>query len=303
MGSNNRYGTLFAQAPNAPPVVNGVDFNGAATQHWHRNLASLIEAGLSDQSLPMLLDALEQLVNASGSTLIVYPKGGQPYWPFRRLAAGQSPAVHIDRYVHGAYLLDPYYLMALEQQLEGPYAIREVAPGGFEQSEFYRLYYRQVNLADEICLIVQSGDGGNIQVSLSRHDANPRFAPQDKTRLATVFPLVRALLLNWWGQDRANSLESHLDRALSNFGGSLLTLREMDILQLILRGNSIKAVAQRLEISPETVKRHRTNIYAKLDISSQSELFHLFIDSLRTVTADSPADPLVNYLAPARRSS
>nr|WP_272873579.1 helix-turn-helix transcriptional regulator [Aliamphritea spongicola] len=80
-----------------------------------------------------------------------------------------------------------------------------------------------------------------------------------------------------------------------------MTQRETQVLQLILRGYAVKFIAQKLDISPETIKHHRKNIYAKLDISSQAEMFHLFIDSLRMMRADSPADPLAEYLQPARQ--
>lgn len=48
----------------------------------------------------------------------------------------------------------------------------------------------------------------------------------------------------------------------------------------MLRGFSSKAMAERLKISPDTVKVYRRHLYAKLDISSQQELFSLFIQSL-----------------------
>jgi len=50
---------------------------------------------------------------------------------------------------------------------------------------------------------------------------------------------------------------------------------------MILRGHSVKSTAQELGISPETVRMHRKNLYMKLGINSQSELFARFIDWLR----------------------
>jgi DNA-binding CsgD family transcriptional regulator len=41
---------------------------------------------------------------------------------------------------------------------------------------------------------------------------------------------------------------------------------------------------------------HRKNSYAKLDVSSQAELFYLFIDSLASLTNYEGGDPLVGYL-------
>ena len=45
----------------------------------------------------------------------------------------------------------------------------------------------------------------------------------------------------------------------------------------------MKSTAQELGISPETVRMHRKNLYLKLDINSQSELFAQFIGWLRRI--------------------
>jgi len=65
----------------------------------------------------------------------------------------------------------------------------------------------------------------------------------------------------------------------------VLTPRECEVVKLVLRGYSTKSVSQSLGISPGTVKVHRENIYAKLAVSSQAELFNLFIASVSTAQA------------------
>lgn len=81
-----------------------------------------------------------------------------------------------------------------------------------------------------------------------------------------------------------------------------MTQRETQVLQLILNGYAIKAIAEKLEIRPEIVKNHRKNIYTKRDVRSQGEVFHLFIGSLRMTTPHSPSDPLTNYLLPTSQT-
>jgi DNA-binding CsgD family transcriptional regulator len=66
-----------------------------------------------------------------------------------------------------------------------------------------------------------------------------------------------------------------------------LTPREREIVTLILKGHSSISIAALLSLSPETVKVHRRRIYAKLNISSQAELFRVFLTEHRQ--ADSPA--------------
>lgn len=66
-----------------------------------------------------------------------------------------------------------------------------------------------------------------------------------------------------------------LDHVRSSIGDDKLTGREFDIAMLILAGESTPAIADKLYISVATVKVHRRHIYAKLNISSQAELFAL----------------------------
>ena len=56
---------------------------------------------------------------------------------------------------------------------------------------------------------------------------------------------------------------------------SLLTTRENQILQGILRGESIAAIAERYAISVNTVDKHRASIMRKFDVHSAGELMAL----------------------------
>jgi DNA-binding CsgD family transcriptional regulator len=51
-----------------------------------------------------------------------------------------------------------------------------------------------------------------------------------------------------------------------------LTLREQEVLQLILSGKSNREIAEDLFISENTVKTHTRNIFSKYDVSSRAEL-------------------------------
>ena len=59
---------------------------------------------------------------------------------------------------------------------------------------------------------------------------------------------------------------------LQNQRAATLTMREAEVIAAIRDGNSNKEIASRLLISEETVKRHLSNIYAKMGVSSRLEL-------------------------------
>ena len=128
-----------------------------------------------------------------------------------------------------------------------------------------------------------------------RHAGESPFTKADINQLEIVYPLMKSILVKWRQNlelTASPNLEWQLDNALINFGNSVLTPRESKILHLILHGYSIKTIAEKLENSVETIKHHRKNIYIKLDVSSQSELFYLFIASLKAMPEGALVDPL-----------
>lgn len=66
----------------------------------------------------------------------------------------------------------------------------------------------------------------------------------------------------------------------------LLTEREREILQLLSRGESNKAIAQTLSISYDTVKQHVRHILTKLNLSSRVKAAVLFTVEQRTQNSD-----------------
>lgn len=59
---------------------------------------------------------------------------------------------------------------------------------------------------------------------------------------------------------------------LTDAGYNALTRREQEVMRLLAQGLSTKKIAEKLFISPKTVKNHRSNIMNKLDLHSTVEL-------------------------------
>ena len=53
-----------------------------------------------------------------------------------------------------------------------------------------------------------------------------------------------------------------------------LTTREMEILQLMIDGQSYKEIESALHISIHTVKSHVYSLYRKMDVTSRHQLIH-----------------------------
>ena len=70
-------------------------------------------------------------------------------------------------------------------------------------------------------------------------------------------------------KDNASKLKDSLD---SNEEVNLLTKREQEIAESIVKGCSNSEIAENLSISLSTVKYHISNIYSKLEIRSRTKL-------------------------------
>lgn len=73
-----------------------------------------------------------------------------------------------------------------------------------------------------------------------------------------------------WVEDAALTDWTQILRKPTSVGG--LTSREVQIISAIQAGNSNREIANKLSISEETVKRHLSNIFGKLRVSSRLEL-------------------------------
>ena len=96
-------------------------------------------------------------------------------------------------------------------------------------------------------------------------------------------------------RDTDNLTHRKVQAAIENFASSLLTQRERQVLFYLISGYSSALTAQRLSTTEGTIKIHRRNIYRKLDIGSQAELFSLFINCIQFALPGAPFDPLKTY--------
>lgn len=132
-------------------------------------------------------------------------------------------------------------------------------------------------------------DAAVVIVSLMRTEKS--FSAKEFRDLERYRPVVLAAChKNWFelasefgvsgSNERTGGRDRSLELALQKFGKDLLTTREREVVEFTLKGHSAVAVGSILEISPGTVRIHRRNIYSKLRIRSQGELFSGFIKTL-----------------------
>jgi len=119
-------------------------------------------------------------------------------------------------------------------------------------------------------------------ITIGRNDNLSSITRAELNRLNDIFPVINSLVRQFWlsqSQEyvKYEKSEGAMQQALSTFGSGILTPREQEISALILQGHSSKAIANQLNISLGTVKVHRKNIHTRLNTSTQSEIFTLFL--------------------------
>ena len=185
-------------------------------------------------------------------------------------------------YLSGLYQLDPFFQACQDGVSSGLYRLDEVAPDQFHQSEYYLNYFHANVLEDEVQFILQLPGQGHCRCRWACAGRSVRSSADNwRCSAPGCWPDATALAVAQPTPDAGGRAGGGPGaRCAESFRGGGVVERELEIARLILRGYSSKAMAERLAISPETVKVHRRHLYAKLDISSQPELFSLFLQSL-----------------------
>ena len=75
--------------------------------------------------------------------------------------------------------------------------------------------------------------------------------------------------------DRQSGLDEELEAEMKE--KFQLTVRENEILLMLLKGKSNREIADMMYVSPETIKTHLQNIYRKLGVKSRMEAALLFL--------------------------
>jgi DNA-binding CsgD family transcriptional regulator len=247
--------------------------------------ARVIAAINTADFFPAILDYMRSFVPFSGAFITQLHRNRPPDHIYDNVRAERHRDV-VDQYLDSAYLLDPVYDVFLSGRTHGAMRLRDVAPDQFMRSTYYRRYYRNIALRDEMAILVPQGEGA-VFFSLGRLGEEPRFSTRSVQAFQARIDVIAALTGKHFERGHITPVHAGdapadrtLTAALDAFGEGILTAREREVATLILKGHSSASVSTVAGIAVGTVKIHRKNIYRKLEISSQSELLSNFLRSV-----------------------
>ncbi|UTW04040.1 hypothetical protein KDX31_03205 [Amphritea atlantica] len=257
------------------------------------SLTQLVPQIGSDDFPQLLIEVIKQLVPADEMTLILFEDKPEFLVSEKTEKIGNQS---IDMYLAGAYLLDPFYRASVELKQSQFFTYGELVPDGFRQSEFYKQYLVKIGLEDECGYLIIFPGGQFLHLSIGHGvGSTARLSRSERQLLETLTPLIDMLCQQHWGDQLSKPLNRQLDQALANFGSSKLTERECAVIRMVLQGYSPASIADKLFISPGTVRVHLRNSYRKLDIGSQVDLHNLFMGALMRFEQYEGGDPLEGF--------
>lgn len=249
-------------------------------------LASVIEAIGEPRFPEALLEAIHSVCSFDSALVVLYAAHRRPDILIDRLSHARRENT-AERYIAGAYLLDPFYIHAKKAKQPKLLRMRDIAPKDFDTSDYFVSYYKQSAVVDELNYVVPLKDGRTFAISFERSSLLSPFSECERERCAALLPVIAAAVNKHVAMPEvvlpANAADREHERLvaiLRSFGANVLTPRECHVVELMLNGHSANAIANLLEVSVETVRVHRRNIYEKLNISSLAELFSLALKSI-----------------------
>ncbi len=275
----------------------------ATTTGWNSQVARIIEH-IDQGDLPgVLFDAIASVVPFKFASSYVYTGRSKPVYIHDTFVSARAKQ-GLANYINSTYVLNPVYNAFLKGVKSGIYRIGDIAPDGYFESGHYQSLKMSISDSEEIGYITNDWPRGMEEVvmmielpassfgeiSLLQPVALGGFSDDDMRLLRETEAVIAAAFRHFWqgtarGWGPSSKPDTTIDEAFAEFGQSVLTRREREVTRFILRGHSTRSISLHLGISVTTVKTHRKNLYAKLGIASQFELFSEFLDYLTAEAA------------------
>jgi DNA-binding CsgD family transcriptional regulator len=265
---------------------------------WNRDISKAIAALGTDKFFPALVAAVKGQVSIDYPQIWLYHRDLPPKVLYHQIPK-EALVSQVDEYLEGPYREDPFYLASISSPRSKIYRLSRVATGKLEESQYYNDYYADCGTVDEAVFLSKLRGDNVINLSMMRLPRHGPFTDEEYEALYVLAEPVSELLKSHSERDDfavthliQPGINHQIDLAFRTFGSSMLSPREKDVLELMLRGYGTGISAERLNIAEETVRRHRKSIYRKLDVNSQTDLFSLFIKSMSCLGEAAGEDPL-----------
>jgi DNA-binding CsgD family transcriptional regulator len=261
-------------------------------------LAEAIRAIGKDQFPALLSNFLRQCAEFDNIIIIRYKDQHVPTVLYREYKDQIVYGAMDSEYITGNFVLDPFYEAHIKGLESGIFRLFDLAPDRFRQTSYFKIYYEKTTLVDEIAAFVKMDSGVTITACMGTDRTSGRmFTKAQFAALNRHVAVITSLIDMNWKQFQLPSVSAavtdkpvaeRLRDQLAIIKGIKLSTRQAEVALLILQGHSSGSIALMLDISANTVKVFRKQLYAKCRLSSQAELFAMIVPLLFSSRTDIP---------------
>jgi DNA-binding CsgD family transcriptional regulator len=160
---------------------------------------------------------------------------------------------------NAAAVLDPARTVVTDEDVGGPERVRD--------SRFARAYLDRVGAGPSARILLADEDGRlSATITLRRRAEESGFAAGERQFLSASHQFIEAVHSIAVRKARA---DGNLPAVARAYG---LSSRQQQIVQLVLAGAGNAQIAEQLVVAPGTVTRHLNRIYAKLGVTTRTQL-------------------------------
>ncbi len=267
------------------------------TYGWHQEIGKIINCVDNDNFPQQLIESIACIVPFDMAAIFINRGRSSPLCIYESFPTPKAKS-GIQNYTSSTYVLNPFYQAHLAGIQAGVYRIGDLAPDDFFNSDLHRTFQVTTSDTEEIGFVTKNWPKGleelDIAIPLSESitaevdifstASEGGFDESHIAQLELNLPIFCGAMRKYWSLKQHVShtqpVDNRIDDLFENFGKPTLSNREQEVIQYVLKGHSSESIGYNLDISLTTVKTHRKRAYAKLAISSQSELLSLFLQSI-----------------------
>lgn len=168
---------------------------------FNKDIAQAITTVMTTNFPKQLTRCLRRLIAFDNLIILAYHKNEQPDVLHKEYFDPIVYRAMDTQYLTGAYQLDPFYHEVLKGHAEGVKRLSDVVPQGFSSSEYYKDYYQQTTLVDELAIFSKVSPETTLTICLG-NDRSSRtpLNPASIRQINDYAPIIAALAGKHWGR-------------------------------------------------------------------------------------------------------
>lgn len=245
-------------------------------------MARAVAATGSDRHIDCMIDLIGADVPHDLVTVTRYSATRTPEFVKHRRFSDEM----VRHYLASYHAFDPFYAHWRATRRLGILPLKTLADDAMKRGQYIAGFLAQSEISDEVGILL--ADGGDWCLGIFLDRSRGPFRDSEIARLNERYPVFAALHerdlkrrapeFSRTGARAQPGATPEREPRLPVALWPELSVRERELVQLVLAGHPTATIATRLGIAVGTVKNHRRRIYEKLDITTERELFLQFFD-------------------------